>query len=278
MSILNILEDFTTEKLTTASSSRRDMFGSLGSLGKRAALAAIPFGLATSTGKARAATTAAAVQSNPVSALQLALTLEYLTSSFYMKALDSGVLSGNPKAEAIFMQISKHKNAHVSLLMGALGDAGFDAPEFDFTAGGNFDPFGDDGTNDAVAYMQLLVISQVLEDVGERAYKGQALNVKGNPDILTIALQIHSVTARHASEVRRLRGLKGWITGSERGAGVPPIGQVAYVNEDNTMQGGVDVMTLGDGSPFSFESATEAYDEPLTSNDAGNIVAMFLMR
>jgi hypothetical protein len=27
-------------------------------------------------------------------------------------------------------------------------------------------------------------------------------------------LQIHSV-ARHASEVRRLRGLKGWITGNE---------------------------------------------------------------
>jgi hypothetical protein len=31
------------------------------------------------------------------------------------------------------------------------------------------------------------------------------------PDLLTAALQIHSVEARHASEVRRLRGQKGWL-------------------------------------------------------------------
>lgn len=278
MSIIKLLEDFTTEKLTTAASSRRDMFGSLGSLGKRAALAAVPFGLAASTSDAKAATTAAAMQSNPVSALQLALTYEYLVSDFYARGLDSGILTKWPKAEAIYMQISKQKMAHVNLLKGALGESAFDAPEVDFTAGGNFDPFGEDGTNVDVAYAQFLVISQVLEDAGVRVYKGQARNVMGNPGILTTALQIHSVTARHASEVRRLRGLKGWITGSERGAGVPPIAQAVYVNEDNTMQGGVDVTTLGDGDPFSFESATEAYDEPLTSNDAGNIIAMFLMR
>ncbi len=277
MSIIKLLEDFTTEKLTTAASSRRDMFGSLGSLTKRAALAAVPFGLAASTSDAKAATTAAAMQSNPVSALQLALVLEYLEADFYMKALDSGVLSAYPKAEAVYMQISKHETAHVNLLKGALGDAAFDAPEFDFTAGGNFDPFGEDGTNDAVAYAQLLILAQAFEDTGVRAYKGQALNIQGNPDILTTALQIHSVEARHASEIRRLRGMKGWITGSERGMGVPPIAQAVYINEDNIMQGGVDVTSLGDGSPFEFESSTEAYDEPLTSNDAGNIAALFLM-
>lgn len=275
MSILKLLEDFTTEKLTTAPSSRRQMFGSMGSLGKRAAMAAVPFGLAASTSTAKAAIMA--TQANPVSALQLALSYEYAVADFYKRGLESGILSHWPKAEAIYMQISMHKSAHVGLLKGALGDAAFDAPEFDFTAGGNFDPFGDDGTNDAVAYAQFSIISQVLEDAGERVYKGQALNVMCNPDILTIALQIHSVTARHASEVRRLRGLKGWITGNQRGAGVPPIGQVVYVNEDNVTHGGVDVTTLGDGSPFTFESSTEAYDEPLTSNDAGNIIAMFLM-
>ena len=277
MSIIKLLEDFTTESLTKTASSRRDMFGSLGSLGKRAALAAVPFGLAATTRKAKAATTTSAAMANPVSALQLALLLEYIEADFYMKALDSGVLSGYPKAEAIYMQISKHETAHVNLLKGALADAAFDAPEFDFTAGGNFDPFGDDGTNDAVAYQQLLILGQAFEDAGVRAYKGQALNIQGNPDLLTVALQIHSVEARHASEIRRLRGMKGWITGSERGMGVPPIAQAVYINEDNTMQGGVDVTTLGDGAPFSFEASTEAYDEPLSSDDAGNIAALFLM-
>jgi hypothetical protein len=45
------------------------------------------------------------------------------------------------------------------------------------------------------------------EDTGVRAYKGQAANLMSKPDLLT-ALQIHSVEARHASEVRRLRGQK----------------------------------------------------------------------
>jgi hypothetical protein len=277
MSIIKLLEDFTTEKLTSESSSRRQMFGSLGSLGKRAALAAVPFGLAATTSKAKAATTASAMQTYPVSALQLALVLEYIEATFYAKALDSGILSGYPKAEAIYWQISKHETAHVNLLKGALGDAAFDAPTFDFTAGGNFDPFGEDGTNSALAYQQLLILAQAFEDTGVRAYKGQAMNLMNDPDLLTVALQIHSVEARHASEIRRLRGLKGWITGDDRGMGLPPIAQPVYIHEDNTTQGGVDVTTLGDGSPFSFESSTEAYDEPLTSDDAGAIVALFLM-
>lgn len=274
MSIIKLLEDFTTEKLTTAPSSRRAMFGSLGSLGKKAALAAVPFGLAA-TSKAKAATTAT-MQGYPNSALQLALALEYIEADFYMRALECGVLSGQPKAEAIYMQISKHENAHVELLKGALGENSFEKPEFDFTAGGEFDPFGKNGTDPMVSYAQLLVLAQAFEDLGVRAYKGQATNLMANPDLLTVALQIHSVEARHASEIRRLRGLKGWITGSERGMGVPAIGQAVYVNEDNLMQGGVDVSTLGDGSAFTAEASTEAYDEPLTSDDAGAIVALFL--
>ncbi|WP_031426104.1 ferritin-like domain-containing protein [Flavimarina sp. Hel_I_48] len=273
MSILKLLEDFTTEKLTVAPSSRRQMFGSMGSLGKKAAIAAIPFGLAASSSKAKAAT----VQTYPNSSLQLALVLEYLEAEFYTRALESGVLANYPKAEAVYMQISKHENAHVSLLKGALEDNAFEAPEFDFTAGGNFDPFGKDGTNSAIAYQQLLALAQAFEDTGVRAYKGQATNLMNDPALLTVALQIHSVEARHASEIRRLRGLKGWITGDDRGMGLPPVAQAVYIHEDNTMQGGVDVTTLGDGTPFTFESSTEAYDEPLTSDDAGAIAALFLM-
>ena len=46
--------------------------------------------------------------------------------------------------------------------------------------------------------------------------------------VLTAALTIHSVEARHAAEVRRLRGNftdqapnQGWITGEPAGTGMP---------------------------------------------------------
>jgi hypothetical protein len=42
----------------------------------------------------------------------------------------------------------------------------------------------------------------------------------------------NSFSKRHASEVRRLRGLKGWITGNERGAGMPAATQAVYDGEE----------------------------------------------
>ena len=81
-------------------------------------------------------------------------------------------------------------------------------------------------------------MAQAFEDTGVRAYKGQAANLITTPDLLTAALQIHSVEARHASEVRRLRGLKGWISNDERGAGMPAATQAVYAGEGVTMQAG----------------------------------------
>lgn len=97
----------------------------------------------------------------------------------------------------------------------------FSDEDFDFTAGGQFDPFND--------YPTFLLLSQAFEDTGVRAYKGQAPKMAGN-DLLTAALQIHSVEACHAGE-------------------------------DNATQAGVDQQTLGD---YSAAEVTEAYDEPLT--------------
>ena len=113
----------------------------------------------------------------------------------------SGVIPS--KYRTVFRTIGQHENAHVKLLKGVLGSAAVAAPGVDFTAGGkyadvfeNFDTF--------------LTLSQTFEDLGVAAYKGQAGNLIGSKDVLTVALQIHSVEARHASEVRRI-GLKfGW--------------------------------------------------------------------
>ena len=278
MNIIKFLDEFTTDKLQQPMSSRREMFGQLGSISKKAAMLAVPFGLATASNKAQAQ------EVGDIPAIfNLALTLEYLEAEFYMKALDSGVLGGSGKAREIYEQISQHEDAHVAFLKQALGSAAIDSPTFDFTVGGNFDPFMENtSTSMDTAYTQLLILAQAFEDTGVRAYKGQAANLIGQGELLTAALQIHSVEARHASEIRRLRGLEGWITGNI--TGIPDLGVEAandgvalvYEGEQNTNQGGVDVTTLGTSDPFAFESSTQAYDEPMNGETASTIASLFI--
>ncbi|MDQ3604661.1 MAG: ferritin-like domain-containing protein [Gemmatimonadota bacterium] len=112
------------------------------------------------------------------------------------------------------------------------------------------------------------------DDSGVRAYKGQGGNVMGNDAVLTAALQIHSVEARHASQIRRLRGEKGWITGSSRGS-LPPQAQAVYDGEANTMQGGRDAAPLG-ANAGGAAAVSEAFDEPLGMQEVLNIIRPFL--
>lgn len=279
MSIIKLLDDFTSEKLTNESTSRREMFGTLSSFGKKAAMAAIPFGLAST--KMKAATSMMFQENSAVNALQLALTLEYLEAEFYMKALDSGVLNGYTRAEAVYMQISKHESAHVDFLKAGLEGAGatpVDKPTFDFTAGGAFDPFNENGIGQETAYAQLLALAQAFEDTGVRAYKGQAANLMNTP-FLEPALQIHSVEARHASEIRRIRGLDGWITGSMRGDGMPEATQAVYDGEENTTQGGVDLTGISYANEIVGDlnaAVTQAFDEPITGDTAVAIASLFI--
>lgn len=277
MSIIKLLEDFTTENLTTKKSSRREMFGTLGSIGKKAAAAAVPFGLAANSASA-ATLFQQRAHEGPFG---LALILEYLEAEFYMKALESGVIPGGSRAEAVYMQISRHEDAHVALLKAVLEDAGEDTtkPTFDFTAGGAFDPFNENNTGQETAYAQLLALAQAFEDTGVRAYKGQAPSLMGTP-WLEPALQIHSVEARHASEIRRIRGLEGWITLNNRGAGMPEATQAVYEGEEVTTQAGIDLVGYDYGdSPIVgdvAEAVSQAFDEPITGETAGQIAGLFI--
>jgi hypothetical protein len=191
----SILSEIEPELAETILSSRRDVFRTYA---KRAGfLASTPLVLALASNQAFG-------QSLPqkvVDVLNFALTLEYLEAAFYdagNKA--SGLIPG--KYKTVFRTIGQHENAHVKLLKSALGSAAVAAPGVDFTAGGKYpDVFSNFDT--------FLTLSQTFEDLGVAAYKGQAGNLAGTP-VLTTALQIHSVEARHASEVRRI-GLKlGW--------------------------------------------------------------------
>ncbi|WKN33393.1 ferritin-like domain-containing protein [Porifericola rhodea] len=273
MNIINFLDHFTSEELSAKKEvqravSRRQAFTQMGSLSKKLAMAAAPLGaVMLSSKKAVAQSTNSSVQ-----ALQLALTLEYLEDEFYRKALESGVVPAGTRAEKVYMQISKHEAAHVEFLKAGLGDNVVDKPAFDFTAGGVFDPFNEGGIGQPTAYAQLLALAQAFEDTGVRAYKGQAAKLMDTPELLTAALQIHSVEARHASEIRRLRGLKGWIVQNNRGEGMPEATQAVYNGEEVVSQVGYDT-----AQEFGADAGTEAYDEPLSGEDATAIASLFIV-
>lgn len=123
-----------------------------------------------------------------------------------------------------------------------------------------------------------MAIAQTFEDTGVRAYKGQAGNLMGVPSLLEAALQIHSVEARHASEVRRLRGLKGWITLDNRGAGMPSQTQAVYDGEQNVTHLGVDnIQFVPSGTPNPAQAVSEAYDEPMSGETAAAIAGLFIV-
>ncbi len=255
------VEDF--DKYT----SRREAFAKMTNIGKNLAMAAIPLGVGAATVSQR---TYAQGKTSIYTVLNFALTLEYLEAEFYTMGLDMTGLIPSGKDRAIIEVLEKHEVDHVEFLKAAIrGIPGtpIKKPTFDFTAGGKFTPFHD--------YSQFLALAQAFEDTGVRAYKGQATNLMSKPGLLTAALQIHSVEARHASEVRRLRGLKGWITQDERGAGMPVETQAVYEGEDNLIQGGVnaaEVTSVGE------DGVTEAYDEPLTMNEVLTIAGLFIVK
>lgn len=207
-----------------------------------------------------------------IDVLQFALTLEYLEAEFYNRGVGSAGLI--PASDlAIFQTIQKHENDHVAALQTFISQRGATPgtkPSFDFTAKGNVPGF-----NFSVGqYATFQVLSQAFEDTGVRAYKGQAGRLINDKPALNAALSIHAVEARHASEIRRLRGKKSWITGNSRDD-LPAFTQGIYDGEDNTNQGGVDITALGNGNG-GIGAVTEAFDEPLTKAQVLTIVSPFI--
>ncbi|MEP7001482.1 MAG: ferritin-like domain-containing protein [bacterium] len=204
--------------------------------------------------------------------LQFALLLEYLEADFYQRGLNA--LGLIPVSDlVVFSTISVHETAHISALQGLItrkGGSSIAKPTFDYTAKGNVPGF----VFSATQYDVFTSLAQAFEDLGVRAYKGQVGRLTNDKPALATVLAIHSVEARHACEVRRLRGLKGWITGNSRDD-LPAFLQGAYVGEENVTQLSVNVSTLATSS-VSKNSATEAFDEPLTMAQVMAMVTPFL--
>lgn len=244
--------------------SRRDAVARSGKLAGALAIASLPVAFGLFARKAYAQGT---LPADIVEVLNFALTLEYLEDEFYRLGLEADTAGDLDLADTrtVFEQISKHEAAHVALLQTTLGADAIEKPTFDFTAGG---PFADVFSNSAT----FITLAQGFEDTGVRAYKGQAANLISNNAILTVALQIHSVEARHASMVRRLSqspAEKGWITLASNT--VPDLDPV-YADEDLTMQAEVDLTAFG-----TAEAASEAFDEPLDRDAVLAIAGMFIV-
>ncbi len=267
-------------------SPRRDILKSFGS---KVAVAAIPIAFGSLFTKAYGKTT-----STVIDALNFALELEYLEYNFYYSCTNSAILSALIPTidKAAFSTILANELAHVNFLRNAIHNAGSTPytpthysgdpvtgspivpAAYDFTAGGAFPVYSD--------YATFLTVSQAFEDTGVRAYKGQAGNLQSDHNILTAALQIHSVEARHAAHIRLIRRKAGaadapkpWITGNTAPAAAV---QANYNGENNTMQLTVNITSLpAVTGTVSSIAATESFDEPLDSATVAGLVAPFLL-
>ncbi|MGB3541994.1 ferritin-like domain-containing protein [Rubrivirga sp.] len=256
----DLLQQFSDASL--GAFSRRDALRQTGRLGLGAAVAAIPFLTAKD---ARAQST-----DGDFGILNYALTLEYLERSFYRQAVDTGDIPAD--VLPLFTTLRDDEAAHVTLLRGAITDAGGDPVDYtdsDFAFG---DFLG--------SFANIATLAQGLEDTGVRAYKGQAASIM-NKDYLTVALQIHSVEARHAAAIRRLDAspaAQGWIPGDQDNA-PGPIAPVygagsGFPSEDNVTQGGVDLTSALSG--YTRDQITEAFDEGLDMDAVLGIAGQFI--
>ena len=272
--------------------SRRHAMKRFSFIGKTLALASIPSALGAMLNKAYGQT-----NDDVKGVLQFAFLLENLEAEFYKKVVNSfgaiGVPTGAP--QAALTTIRDHEVAHVNFLKSVLlslnvTPATYTASSFDFTGGkgSNSGPFAAAFSN----YGVMLAVAQTFEDTGVRAYKGQARRLINNNDVLTAALQIHSVEAWHASHIRQMRRnlgqliptgilLQPWITLSQTGietgnSGANAAIQLAYAGEEATMQASVNIVNVG-GQTIAAAEASEAFDEPLTKEQVTAIVNPFIV-
>lgn len=198
-------------------------------------------------------------------ALNFAILLERLEYGLYHLGINTQGLIPQ-KYLPIYRALVNQEREHTEVLNNVLFGQRKTQPDFDYTAGGTYPEV-------FRSYNSFTAVAQMFEDTGVRAYKGQFSSLMTYRDILTMTLQIHSVEARHASEIRRLRGEKGWITGASRG-NLPATMQATYNGEENMVQGTVDLAGL---TQFPPSAVTEAFDEPLTKREVLLIIAPFIV-
>jgi len=241
---------------------RRSAIKNITSFGSKVAAAAMPFALGTVFKKAYGQSS-----STVISVLNFALTLEYLEAEFYNQGTAKGVI---PAAQQSYIgHITADENHHVTFLKGvisSLGGTPVGKPNIDLSGGNGS---GNGPFKTALSdFPTFLAVAQAFEDTGVRAYKGQAPALLGNKVVLTAALSIHAVEARHASAIRKLRhdlghdaNTRPYIVSTASLGNDTGLAAVNgnYAGEENVTQGGVNLSSLA-----SIGVVTASFDEPLT--------------
>ncbi|WP_201977341.1 ferritin-like domain-containing protein [Hymenobacter rubidus] len=295
--------------------SRRSIFKHMTGLGQKLSAAALPLAVGAIFNKAYAQTPVGATVND---VLNFALSLEYLESYFYQRGQATAALQAGFSAtnKAALDLIRTDEANHVTFLRSVLGTAAIADPgaaTFDFTGAKGATPtaanapFLDVFTNP----LTYLAVAQSLEDTGVRAYKGGAPLLMSNKTVLTAALNIHSVEARHASRLRTMRrggplnntasqspqsgtlnaSPKSWISGTDNGGASPaqtagiygagnntgaPTG-VTFDAESNTTQGGAALTGLPNTTGFPAAAFSEAFDEALDVTTVKAIARTFVV-
>jgi len=143
---------------------------------------------ASTTASTTAATSASATMTD-IGILNYALTLEYLEREFYKKVIAAGLFSG--KVGALVKDFGTQEATHVEALKGAVQKMGG-------TPAAN-----PNGKFPIETASQVANLAYEVENLGAAAYLGQAPHIQ-NPEVLAVALAIHSVEARHAATLGTL--------------------------------------------------------------------------
>jgi len=216
--------------------------------------------------------TSATAAADVVDSLRLLQVVAYLQSDLYARGLAAAGFI--PAADnTVFTFLSQQETQHIArltaLITARLG-APIAPPTFDFTGKGAVPGFA----FAAGQYETFRMLAQAFEDLGVRAYKGQMQALLADKLALTWLLAMHSVEGRHAAEVRRIRGKKGWITGSSADD-LPAFAQAIYAGEELTTQGAVNVASAV-ASSGGATAASQAFDEPLSTAQVTAIITPFI--
>ena len=136
----------------------------------------------------------------PIDVLNYALTLEHLEYAFYRDGLarfaaeDFSAAGYADNVHEWFGIIRDHEDEHVQTITKVITDLGGEPvaeAEYDF------------GYSDLAGFVG---VAQVLENTGVAAYQGAAQFLIDEDELLTAALTIHGIEARHAAYLNGLLG------------------------------------------------------------------------